>query len=238
MSNVTYHGNVEVREAPESGEREITDVERLRLVYRGKYADLAAAQPAAGDDAAVEGHAVEGSRLRRLRGDMGELSVDVVAKAAPGIHVPGGALTSVVETDMAMVDRPLLAKKEWAAYAPEIECWRSEAVAAIRAGLKYTDKDGELKDLQGEAKKIAALMLRGVESWLDFAPVITRTSTYGSRPDPENIGRIGSPPVSVPGSWEYLKTCDKARQTGKGTWERVEQWTGAEKWERDLYQES
>ena len=46
---------------------------------------------------------------------------------------------------------------------------------------------------------------------------------------------IQEPPVSVPGTWSWLKTADRVVQTAKKQYQRTEQWTASDKWDTDLY---
>ena len=93
-------------------------------------------------------------------------------------------------------------------------------------------------DLSAVARIYAKLILKGVESYLVFSPVVSRTSTYKDRPDPADCGKIQTPPITVPGTWEYLKTGDRIVQQSDGKYVRSEQWTGADTWERELYEEA
>ena len=64
---------------------------------------------------------------------------------------------------------------------------------------KYHDAADEEQVLTGEALTVATLMLKGVESYIAFNPVITRNSTYKTRPTPADYGKICTPPVTAPG---------------------------------------
>ena len=125
--------------------------------------------------------------------------------------------------------------QDFRAYAADVEMWRSEADAKLRSEYKYTDGAATI-NLVGSSLKAARLILKGVESFLTFAPVISRTSTYKSRPTPADYGKICTPPTTVPGSWVYLKTADRIVQQTDKTYQRTEQWTGAEEWSTDLYE--
>lgn len=231
-------GNSEVRETWRSGEVQRAGVDRITVINYGRKDALELVQPSAGNQEWLAGYTVESSVVRPQRGGMGELSVYLVeTDTSTGIGVPEGALDATIEIEMAQVEMPLMSHPDFEGYAPEIECWRSETVAATRAGLSYTNKAGQEVKLKGKAEDAAKKILRGVESYLRFAPVVTRTTTYKTRPDPKNIDKVCAPPASVPGTWDYLKTGDSVRQIGKKRYERTEQWTGvAGKWDRDLYE--
>ena len=229
----SYKGNTAVREAWESGSKTNADLDTIQQIKKGKYADLLAIQPAKGVEL-ITGYVVSSSTLVSKRGLMGELTINLTEKIETVGTVPTGALRSTIETDMAQLEKPILAMSDYSGYAPEIALWK-DAPADLRSQYKYTDADGDPQTLTGEGLKVAQLMLKGVETVLMFNPVISRTSIYKSRKDPENCGKIDTPPVTVPGTWVYLKTADRCIQQGDKSYQRTEQWTGAEEWSTDLY---
>jgi len=239
---VTPIGNTGTRESWESGLKQKAERNSLELVYTGNYAELAAAMPAKGttQDAGngiPQGYEVEHSKLRPLRGLRGELRIVLVESEESAAEKPEGAITSIIEIDMAQLEKPLLSKPGISDAVPaQIELWR-DSPANLRLAMKY-EQDGDIYDLAGDSLIFAKLILKGVESYLVFAPVVSRTSTYKNRPTPANYGKIETPPVTVEGSWEYLKTADRIVQQADGSYARTEQWTGADEWDRALYEEA
>lgn len=244
----TYKGNTAVRETHESGKitREILDT--MEIVKKGKYADLLAAQPAKGVEL-VTGYTVVTSTLSRARGGMGDLIIHLVEKDNSIQFLPVGASSSVIETEMAQVEKPIMTNKKLVAsdsqdVPDEVEAWRNSPQQRRRnyqiprddlTGEANPKLDSDWSDLTGESLKVAQKIAKGIECWLAFYPVVTRTSVYKSRPDPSDIGKISSPPVLLPGSWVYLKTCDRVLQNSKKQYTRTEQWTGSDSWDTDLY---
>ena len=230
----TYKGNTAVRDAWESGTITQDTLDTIQQIKKGKYADLLAIQPTKGAEP-IANFIVVNSTLVPKRGKMGELTINLIQKDVSTVGgLPAGALRSTIETDMAQLEKPILAMSDYSGYAPQIALWK-DAPADLRSQYKYTDADGDPQTLTGEGLKVATLMLKGVETVLMFAPVISRTSIYKSRKDPENCGKIDTPPVTVPGGWVYLKTADRCIQLGDKSYSRTEQWTGAEEWSTDLY---
>ena len=230
-------GNSNVRETYESGRHNVGKTTTLEIVKRGLKAALEGAVPPYGSKTFLGGYVVVAANLIPQRGGMAELRVTVTPASS---DVPGGAdgaISDRIETEMAMIERPILNHPDCTSYVEEIELWRSEPTPLIRSNFAYTVNETRKKKLQDGAIKIAELILKGVESWLDFAPVVTRTALYNSRPHPANIGCIMAPPILFPG-WEFLKTCDKAAMTDDDHWQRTEQWTGATTWSRLLYKEA
>jgi len=247
-----YKGNSAVRETPESGRRTFSANESLEVIKRGKYADLATEQPLKGAEY-VTGYVVEQSTLSRMRGAWGELVVQLVEKDTSTQFLPFGALDSFIEVDMTQVEKPLssnpkLVKQDSGTtqtVIDEVAAWRNSPQQRQR---KYQiplstltreanpDVDAEWEELTGESLAMAKKLAAGIEGWIAFYPVVTRTSTYKFRPDPADCGRIQDPPVSVPGTYTWLKTADRIVQNAKRQYTRTEQWTASDKWDTDLYE--
>lgn len=230
-----YKGNTAVREAWESGQRTSANSDTIQQIKKGKYADLLGIMPAKGAEL-ITGFEVVTARLVPRRGKMGELTIDLIQKQPPsGVSKPVGSLRSTIETDMVQLEKSILTKKGLSdGTPPKVELWRASS-ADLRAKFKYNE-DGETYDLDEEAKKFAKLILKGTESYLAFYPVVSRTTIWAARKDPTNFGTINTPPVTVPGTWVYLKTADRCSQTSDKTYTQTEQWTGAEEWSTDLYE--
>lgn len=235
-------GNTDVRQSWESGKRQKAERETLELVYTGAYADLKLLMLPKGTVSAAEndvpaGYEVASSDLIPLKGLRGELRIMLRELDAVITQKPLGAITSFIEIDMAQIEKPLLSKPGISDSVPsEIEMWKNAPID-LRNAMKY-EQDGEPYDLSAGARIYAKLILKGVESYLVFSPVVSRTSTYKDRPDPADCGKIQTPPITVPGTWEYLKTGDRIVQQSDGKYVRTEQWTGADTWEPELYEEA
>lgn len=81
-------------------------------------------------------------------------------------------------------------------------------------------------------------LLRGQESYVTYVPVVRATTYSETKPTGSNAGTRQSPVnPGVSGTWEWLKTADRAvRRGGEGSlWERVEEWTGATEWDNVIY---
>lgn len=246
-----YKGNSAIRETPESGRLTRGANKSIEVIKRGKYADLATEQPAKGAEY-VTGYVVEQSVLSRLRGAWGELVIQLVEKDNSTQIVPVGALESFIEVDMAQVEKPLVFNPKLVAQgsdttqtcADEVEAWRNSPQQRRRKyqipkanlnGEADPQNNADWIDMTGESLAMARKIARGIEAWLAFYPVVTRTSTYKTRPDPANCGKIQSPPVSVPGSYVWLKTADRIVQNARKQYVRTEQWTASDAWDTDLY---
>ena len=239
--STSFKGNTAVRESWESRTKTKAVTDSLELIKKGKYADLEALIPVYGAEL-ITGYTVVSAVLSPGRGTMGTLTISLTEKDGSSVGtVPVGAISCLIETDMAQLEKPLLTHPmftdEASSVAQHIELWKSEPDAGLRSQYKYTDTDGStIVDLAGLDLTAAKLILSGTESYLDFVPVVTRTTTYKARKDPENIGKKDTPPVTVPGTWEYLKTTDRCIQQADKNYSRTEQWTGSKKVNTDLYE--
>ena len=117
------------------------------------------------------------------------------------------------------------------------------------ANFKYYDGSGAVQSLAGDTKKLAEKMIKGVDSYTIYAPVLTRSTTWATMPDSVGtVGVIETPAVRE--GWEivggnitewvglanaWLKTASRSNPNSDGTYNLIEQWTGADKIDGDLY---
>ncbi|MEO5915559.1 MAG: hypothetical protein ABIS50_15100 [Luteolibacter sp.] len=100
---------------------------------------------------------------------------------------------------------------------------------SVAAGEAYSPEDDPV------AAKLWSKLARGNTEWSTGVPVVRRTTT--KRTGKETKGKAwyrDTPPVDVEGDWEFLKTVNETRRDGK-SYTQTEEWTGAEKWDEDLY---
>lgn len=83
--------------------------------------------------------------------------------------------------------------------------------------------------------KLWNLLAKGTTEYSVGVPVVRRTKTkMAGNQGGGSAWKRESPPVSVPGKWEFMKTADERRRDGK-TYTQIEEWTGAETWDETLY---
>jgi hypothetical protein len=97
------------------------------------------------------------------------------------------------------------------------------------------DADWEDLPAGSEALKVCQKLAAGIESYLSFAPVITKTTLHSGMPLTGACAKIETPSVNIAG-YEYLKNGDRALQQQDKTWQRVQTWQGADKIDTDLYE--
>ena len=110
------------------------------------------------------------------------------------------------------------------------------ALAADRvAAVRKMAEDGLIGPSSGGAEqKLYEYLVRGVTEWVTGVPVVRRTTK--KRTGSLKAGSAwhrGSPPVSI-GGFQFMKTADE-RHKEKGSYTQIEEWTGAEDWDSQLY---
>ena len=104
--------------------------------------------------------------------------------------------------------------------------------------------------LAGDTLTLAQKMIKGVDSYTIYAPVLTRTTLWAYMPD--SVGEVGVIETpTVRDGWEiigaadldawtalantWLKTASRSSPNPDGTYSLIEQWTGADEIDGDLY---
>jgi hypothetical protein len=148
------------------------------------------------------------------------------------------------EVEWVDVQRPLQEHPEFqgvltARDLVDVDLWKQEQNPELRASYQYNpdpeNPDAEPVELSEKAQKLAEGFALGIEGYVDHAPVFRKITTYlnGYPPDSSaGMKQAPSMPAGSPGpsGYEWIKTADRAIQTGeKNRWDRVEEWTGAQK---------
>ena len=80
------------------------------------------------------------------------------------------------------------------------------------------------------------LIAGGTSDYSTGVPVVRRTTRGAGSLTKGSAWYRETPPATIPGDWEFLKTCDRRTKVG-GTVHRIEEWTGSAQWDTDLYPE-
>ena len=243
MSSPIIRGASGVHLHHTTGRLQVADTTTRTIVRQGRYADLKGQVPDRGSP--FEGGTVVSADLQPSKGGMALLSVTVRDSASSRYVDNDGDREIIYEVEMAQLEKPLLSHPDFKAYAGPVDNWRC-ASPVLRASFKYEDADGE-HELYGAGLDAAKLIMKGVESYLVFAPVLRRTTCSPKKPRSAFkgvgglCGKVVTPPAKLrgmaSGKWEWLKTADRARTASGGGSERVEEWTGADEWDKALYKE-
>ena len=245
-------GDVTPQESHESGAVTVEQSTTKTLVYRGLYVSLEGMMPARGDDWQNSGMFVQRAVLEPEAGGMGKLTVTLSDRADGGDGAWSPGASPIIEIEWSRMEKPLQANPKITGglsgadlqklYAV-VEAWSNSPQQRKRlyqAPLESLTREADPNNssdwgsLANQALTIAQKLAKGVEGYLVFSPVITRTTVTSARPVTGGCGTIQAPPSAISG-YKYLKVADTARQQADGTWQRVEQWQGADDWDTDLY---
>lgn len=83
------------------------------------------------------------------------------------------------------------------------------------------------------AQELYLKLISGTTEYSIGAPVVRRTTTNPTNLDAGSAWVRSTPPAG-PSGYEWLKTADEIRHQGSD-WQRVEEWTGAQEWDANLY---
>lgn len=177
--------------------------------------------------------AIEGVQLTKKAGGIGEMIVTL--GTIPFAGFPGsGQPEPVYEIEWTQIQKRI-------EQHPKFSDIDRALLAKIEDALSERDdakRDALLAEIAADEKAILLYekKLKGVDSYLIFAPVARRTSYTRLKPNTGGCGQVGAPPgaIGAPSGYEWLKTADRCIKQGRW-WERVEEWTGAEDVDDDLY---
>jgi hypothetical protein len=247
-------GDVATRETAESGGKSIAGNDTFTIVVKGEYESMLPLLPIKGDPwAGYEGFFVDSAKLEKGPGGSGICRIELVENQAAEYTFENTELSDLWEIDWRPHEKPLLSNPKYKTLETygdvteefiDIELWRNEPDAALRKAFQYQNGMDTseppapvIVTLSASMQAVAKLILKGVESYIVPAPVITRTRTYRRRKTFGGIGFLEVPQVAPPG-YTFLKTGDNWKQNdGEKTWTRREEWTGGDSIEESLYVE-
>ena len=128
----------------------------------------------------------------------------------------------IIDEVSAWKDSPQQRKRN---YQVPLSTLTREAVATVDEDWVY---------LSVAAKKFCVKLAKGIEGYLEFAPVITKTSIYSEMPIVSGCGYRNTPAIWISG-YVYLKNGDRSAMNQDKTWTRTETWQGATTIDNDLY---
>lgn len=260
MSAVQYKGNCDLQRQPE-GSITIGDTTTKRVVIKGKKTTLEVLQSTVFMKGSVfEGAwTILSTELADAPGGMAKLTINLIVKGSTTETYPDPV--SVIDTweiNWESVEKPIVqCPSLLGAYAgddtqnepyrqeiaDQVAAWRDSPMTRKR---KYqcpkstltqeptANLDADWENLSAEAKKIAQKINKGMEAYLVFFPVITKTQIFSEMPNTGGCGTRNTPSVSI-APYVYLKNGDRAVQQQDKTWQRVQSWKGADTWDVDVY---
>ncbi|MGN1325898.1 MAG: hypothetical protein ACI4YA_06140 [Candidatus Spyradenecus sp.] len=149
--------------------------------------------------------------------------------------------------EMAEIQKPI---RNW--HATEAEGTKPDTALLAgwenQKGIKDLAKEYDAYRYNGQALTGETLTLakmireEGIEYYVVFTPIITLTTRHNGLPSGvgSNIGKIETPKDAPEGlsaiATEWLKTADRIQGSIDGVYTRIQQWTGADKWNPNLYE--
>lgn len=215
------------------------DSEGYRFRWEGPYRTLVAAKPQRG--AVISGF--PGYYVEELTIEPAGAGLDgpgVMMATATSVGVDGIATPedqTIVEIDAGSLEKSIFSH-------PKIDGVVSKAdIAAVKKAMENKEPipgpslPGPLTE---PLQRLADYLQKGGESYLVPAPIVQITTTSVNKPSVGQTGRgtrtTSKPHPSAPDGWVWLKTADKATQSGsKGKWQRVQIWSAAEDWDAYFY---
>ena len=253
-----WQGSSQLTEVPESPTIDNEgNTDSYVVTYDGPFLVCKNSRPPKG--ATLPGYPgcyVERSTVTKQKGGKGTLVVYLFKPGAPvisPINIPSDAPSE--EIDWVTLEKPLETNpvfneetgRYWLTYDDlvDIEFWKQEKRPDLRKLFQYLPEDAVSDDdaveLSDNAVVFCQKLLRGGEVWRAFYPVYRKTEVVLFHPAAGTCGMIQDPPgaagVNYPPGYVWMKTADRAvRSSRRGRWERIQEWTGAQAWDADLYQ--
>lgn len=249
-----WRGSSGIVESPESPEWDLTgSVNTCVRTFEGPYETLLKNPPTFGAvmSGLPAGYTVDRIKIKRHRSTKATMVV-TLTKDTSGTGTGADEGDSQYEKDWAEIQQPIESHPIYASgtYAlseggrVDVEHWRDEADASLRKLYKYKDEDGSIIELSTEAKHLAKKILKGITSYPVYIPVLRKTTVTRADASASTAGKRESPPSGfgvVPkqadgSDWVWVKTADRSVRSGKhGKWQRMEEWSGFDSVDADLY---
>jgi len=211
-----------------------TSGHEVRRRYEGDY-ELVKAE-------VESGRIVVGGTMSDLRGAFGQVTIRTHEhyRDVGGVGVLMVTLNDFGSGSSASstIDQPTY-EVEWVQLEKPIEQhdkYKNIDAAELRKVKAAIAEDQDYTGTVADAQKLYAKLLRGQDTYLVFSPVVRATTPRSNQPTGSSAGARDNPPISVSGSWEWLKTADRSVSPGQTSdWDQIEEWTGADEWDADIY---
>ena len=236
MATITK-GDTSAQEMRDSGRKQD---KLVTFHFNGARDAVDSAMPDKGDTyrKGNESYRVKSRTLTPKAGGMAEGTITCVPKHDSS---DSGSDDDLYEVDMVEMEKSILTHPKYREFAEMVNAWRKGS-AAMQAVYEYWDVGGTILTITDDtAKECCDKIRKGIESYLVYAPVIRKTTTVDSIPNDYGLAlghRFDSLDIDIPGDWQWLKRCDKLVPNGDSTWQRIEEWGGADEWDEDLYEEA
>ena len=252
----TWKGSSELQEQPNSPDWNFAEAEQVTCTrtFSGKYSTALSSRPEIGSAMAGYANLEVVSANVKKRGPFGDLTVVAATIGATKFEIDW------VEIQKPLYQHPMFlaagAKALTDADRIHVEWWEACPDAEVKAAFAYFNNNAQFISIDGgevnaSARSIAlennALfyaqkLAKGIDSFVVYAPVARKTAVTVERPKKAEAGFRQTPDGftdGLPAGYMWLKTADRFARSGThGRWERVEEWTGAESIDTDIYEEA
>lgn len=235
-----WKGSIDIVEAPNSP-RIVDDSEGLRATrwFEGPWDKVEAQKPQRGHvTVGLEGYFVWETIVQKAPGNRGLLEVRLATSAPNDTTISTGPDRTEIEIRWVELEKDIRLHKRYRIGGGGEREQTLESLEQIEQKLKdpasvtFAD-DSAVAELYG---KIA----RGQTHYTEYYPVIRRRTIINNELNESDFdaGKLQDPPITF-GPWVWRKTADDApKVSGIRNWERFEEWTGADYWDTDLYEEA
>jgi hypothetical protein len=236
---VKWRGTRDIKESPDSPLFEDTaSGGKWTRTFNGTFSALMAARPKRLQVLpGYNGFYVDDVRVQKDKGTTGRMTI--VLTNAP-IQSPDQT-EAVLEIEWVEVNKKLETHPRYQTDGEKplddndldiIEEWKNASTAQERSAVyaRIAAEGG-----YPEAKDFVDKLKRGEDSYNIGAPVVRLTTNHFTKPKTSKCYFREQPPgdAAVPG-YKYLKTADRVFRHDRA-WQRVQEWTGAESIDEDLY---
>jgi hypothetical protein len=231
---ILWKGDTSVHEQPGSPVIEsANNGDSFTRTWRGPFAALRSLQISLRNNGTMDGLPITRSRLAPDgAGTTGPGTLTVTAEdgQSSGIAPP----ETMQEMEWTVVEKKLSAHERYKDITPET---MSELEWLCTHGKGETLEDREwtaiYENLAEIEQEYVDKRLAGTESYMMFSPV-ARYTTPTADFITSGAGFRQTPPIPHASGYQWLKTADRSAKRGN-QWERVQEWTGADKIDTDLY---
>jgi hypothetical protein len=260
MAVALTRGTTSVRERPDSPTWEYnTQKVTCTRLFEGMYADLLTTAPTIGSN--MEGYSAQllVENVRISKAVSGKATMTVVLETQTYTYSAAAPVQPVYEIEWTQLERPIEQSPFFKTLFPDptgvvdLTKDQTDAITAFRAWENAPDAGTALTAYNAltpvgtdppdsgsvNFKALALKKMRGETTYLLFAPV-ARITTLTRQVFPVTAcGQLfATVPTfdELPGGYIWLQTADRSTRTGTyGKWQRVQEWTGADSWDKDLY---
>ncbi|PTY03894.1 hypothetical protein DB346_03020 [Verrucomicrobia bacterium LW23] len=233
-----WNGSHELEEQPGSPDWNFqAGREQVTRVWQGPYESCLAARPPMNQ--AMSGTPadllVSNARVVHMEGGKGELTVTLSKEGRGDSEEEEEPYQAKYEVEWLRVEKKL----ESHTYFRDLTTSDLDKLREWEGKDKASERATAYAALSSLAKELADKKARGQDTYLIYTPIARRTMLVNNMPTVTPCGVRENPPAGckAPSGYDYLKTACRGTKTGTfGRWELIEEWTGVDEWDPDIYE--